>query len=56
MKRQIGLVIVLVMVVVSTLLVVAALDTETGCTLRCQGLEEDAAWEACMLECHRGLR
>lgn len=29
-------------------------DYGMTCTIRCQGIEDDAKWEQCMLNCHGG--
>lgn len=32
----------------------ACTDYGMICTVRCQGIEDDAAWDNCMLQCHGG--
>ncbi len=54
-RRLIGLMIVLVIVLAVTLAWGSG-GGGTVCTLRCQGIEDDTAWDECMLKCHRGQR
>ena len=54
MKKRRHIILIISLALLILLPSLACSDYGMTCTMQCQGIEDDSAWEACMLQCHEG--